>query len=201
MKHSFRSSCWGQRLMLAASALAQTATKPPPSPRPPPSRPRPAPRRQPAAAVPGQAAARHPAARAARAPSGLRAAAAGHRARRDGRRPDLPTVLEQRRARPLPPHLPGAGGRPVRPGRRRDRQAQRQDPDGLCRRPAPAQPGLPPRATNSSPPGCRNTTTIPMRRRSTGWRWPAARPARANSRRRASSAARRARRPSPPPAP
>ena len=50
---------------------------------------------------------------------------------------------EQRGARPLPPHLPGAGERPVGDGRRRDRQAQRQDPDGLCRRPAPAQPQLP----------------------------------------------------------
>ena len=39
-------------------------------------------------------------------------------------------------------------------------------------------PGLPSRVTTSSPPGCRNTTTIRMRRRSTGWRCPAARPAR-----------------------
>ena len=46
-----------------------------------------------------------------------------------------------------------------------------------------------PRATTSSRPGCRTTTTIPTRRRSTGWRWRAARRARATSRRRASSAA------------
>ena len=74
--------------------------------------------------------------------SGLRAAAAGHRARRDhaGRRPADGARRQQSRA--LPPHLPGPVVRQLGPGRCRHRPPHRQDPDGLYRRPAPARAQL-----------------------------------------------------------
>ena len=52
------------------------------------------------------------------APAGLRAAAGGDRARRNRRHPRPAHGARQRHPRDLPPHLPGAGRRPVRPGRR-----------------------------------------------------------------------------------
>ena len=147
-----------------------------PSPRPPPRPPRrPKPLgRQVAGAAAGRPSHHRP------APAGLRAAAAGDRARRNRRHARPAHGARQRDARPLPAHLPGAGGRPVRPGRRRDRPAQGQDADGLCRRPAPAEPGPCRELRPARQPGCRTTTTIPTRRRSTGWRSRAARPARAS---------------------
>ena len=91
----------GPRRCRAATALAQTAAKPP----------KPVARRQrpPTATKRRSAAAASRRSRHRPAPAGLRAAAAGDRARRDRRRRRPADGAERRRARPLPPHLPGAG--------------------------------------------------------------------------------------------
>ena len=88
---------------------ARQAAAPPPSPRPRQARP----------------AARPTAPTIQRPPPRLRAAAAGHRARRERRRGRPADRARHRKPRPLPAHLPGAGGRAVGPGRRRDRRSSR----------------------------------------------------------------------------
>ena len=115
------------------------------------------------------------------APAGLRAAAGGDRARRDRRhRPTCPRCSTTTRARRYRRIFQAQAAGQFAQADAEIARLEGQDPDGLCRRPAPARALAMPRATTSSPPGCRNTTTIPMRRRSTSWRWPAARPARSS---------------------